>query len=250
MPQLAWAKEAHTPTKSSRNSSTSGIILPTLVLDAGHGGRDSGAIGLSGTYEKHVVLDIVQEMAALLEKDMHVKLTRNSDKFLSLSDRVAIGREAQANLFISIHADSAPTPAARGLSAYTLSTKASDDFSSKLAAGENFVDQKYGAAVKGQEALADILYDLAAKQTVAASHYAQTAIIKGAGRNLPLLEQPSRAANFAVLRAPDVPALLIETGFLSNPADEAVLKDKRKRRRIAGILAREVKSIMGHALFK
>jgi N-acetylmuramoyl-L-alanine amidase len=227
-----------------------GAELPVLVLDPGHGGRDPGAIGQHGTREKNVVLDIAQEMAAQLEGKALIKLTRPDDRFLSLPERVAFARDAQANLLISVHADSAPdSPAARGISAYTLAETATDDFARKLAEGENIVDQRYGAAVHEEEVVADILYDLTARQTVSASRFAKEALIKGAGRDLRLLEQPKRSANFAVLRAPDVPSLLIETGFLSNPNDEEILRDASARKKIARILAREVAGILRNPLF-
>ncbi len=227
-----------------------GVGLPVLVLDPGHGGRDPGAVGQSGTYEKNVVLDIAQDIATRLEGHVAVKLTREGDRFLPLADRVAFAREAQANLFISIHADSAPdNPDARGLSAYTLSATASDEFAGQLAESENIVDQRYGAATAQEEVIADILYDLAAKQTISASRFAKSALIKGAGRDLPLLDNPKRAANFAVLRAPDVPSLLIETGFLSNPQDEDILRNRKDRQQIAAVLAREIKTILRNPLF-
>ncbi len=107
-----------------------------LMIDPGHGGRDPGAIGLTGTQEKDVTLDIARRMADAVSAypGMSVKLTRETDDFLPLQDRVKIGRQAQADMFISIHADSAPNSGARGLSVYTLSEKASDDFSRELAA--------------------------------------------------------------------------------------------------------------------
>lgn len=244
LPALA----AQSPRPAQKPGSAS--QLPLIVLDAGHGGRDPGAIGVSGTYEKNVVLDIATELASILENKARIKLTRSDDRFLALPERVAIAREAQANLFISIHADSAPdSPHARGLSAYTLSQTGSDAFASKLAESENIVDQRYGAAVHHEEVVADMLYDLAATQTIRASRFAKEALVKGAGRDLPLLDQPKRSANFAVLRAPDVPSLLIETGFLSNADDEEVLRNATQRRRIATILGRELATILKNPMF-
>lgn len=248
-PVLAVAAWGAVPRPRRKPGFGNGNTLPIVVLDAGHGGRDPGAIGLHGTYEKVVTLDIVQEMADRLDGVARVTLTRDQDRFLALPERVARARQIQANLFISIHADSAPDPAAQGLSVYTLSDTASDAFADKLAAGENIVDQRYGADVKGNEAVADILYDLTARQTVGASRFAKNELIAGVRRDIRLLDQPKRAANFAVLRAPDVPSLLIETGFLSNPADEAILSDDRQRRKIAAVLAREVGRLLKNPLF-
>lgn len=223
--------------------------LPMVVLDAGHGGRDPGAISVGGSYEKNIVLDIVTQMAEKLEGKARIKLTRENDTFLALPDRVAVAREAQANLFISVHADSAPDSAARGLSAYTLSTTATDDFARKLADSENIVDQRYGAVIKREEAVANILYDLTARQTVSASHFAKEALVRGVRGKINLLVDPKRAANFAVLRAPDVPSMLIETGFLSNRADEQILTDIQQRRKIAAVLADQVSQILRNPLF-
>lgn len=225
------------------------VSLPVVVLDAGHGGRDPGAIGVSGSYEKNIVLDIVTRMAEQLEGKAQIKLTRSDDTFIALPDRVAIAREAQANLFISIHADSAPDSAARGLSAYTLANTATDDFARKLAESENIVDQRYGAKSREDEAIASILFDLTARQTIAASRFAKDALIKGAGRDLRLLDDPKRAANFAVLRAPDVPSMLIETGFLSNRADEEILKSGSERGKIATVLSTQIANILKNPLF-
>lgn len=225
--------------------------LPVVVIDAGHGGRDPGAIGLSGTYEKNVVLDIASRLAADLQSVARIKLTRSDDTFLALPERVTIAREAEASLFLSIHADSAPdSGSARGLSAYILSDTASDSFTAKLAAGENQVDQRYGATVTANAAVADILYDLTARQTMSAARLAREAIVRGAGRDLQLLDNPRRSANFAVLRAPDVPSLLVETGFLSNPDDETILGNADQRNRIAAVLAREIKTVLHHPLFR
>lgn len=244
-PLLARAESMRLPSRRPEPASD----LPLIVLDPGHGGRDPGAIGVNGSYEKNVVLDIAAEMAAQLEGKARIRMTREDDRFLALPERVAIAREAQANLFISIHADSAPDSAARGLSAYTLSQTASDDFARKLADSENLVDQRYGAAIHRREAVASILYDLTARQTVTASRFAKDALVKAAGRNLRLLDDPKRSANFAVLRAPDVPSLLIETGFLSNPKDEELLTSAAERRRIAQVLSRELASIIRNPLF-
>ena len=223
--------------------------LPVLMLDAGHGGRDPGAIGVNGTREKSVTLDLVMEMADRLDGSVSVQLTRSDDTFLSLPERVSKARHVEADLFISLHADSAPDAEARGLSVYTLSEHASDSFAQLLATGENIVDQRYGATSTGDEAVTDILYDLAARQTVTASRFAKEAIVSGIGNDLHLLNSPKRSANFAVLRAPDVPSLLIETGFLSNPADEEILADNRQRRKIAALLAQEITTILAHPLF-
>ncbi|HYC03595.1 MAG TPA: N-acetylmuramoyl-L-alanine amidase [Azospirillaceae bacterium] len=222
-----------------------------IVIDPGHGGKDPGAIGAKGLLEKDVTLDIGRELGRLLgrAKGIQVRLTRDSDEFLTLRERVRIGRAAKADLFISIHADSAPNRNARGLSAYTLSETASDEFAQALAKQENLADG-LGVDIQHQDAdVAAILLDLSARRVKTASLAAKQAIIRAAGRELTLLENPMRSANFAVLKAPDVPSVLVETGFLSNPKDEAQLRDPARRKRIAAILAREVTGLVATAPF-
>lgn len=224
--------------------------LPLLVLDPGHGGRDPGAISKTGMYEKEIVLDIAHRLAGEVQGFAQVKLTREDDRFLALDERVEIARANEANLFISLHADSAPTPGARGLSAYTLSESASDSFTAQLAENENIVDQRYGAKLRqSNAAVADILFDLTAQRTVGAARLAKSSLIAGLGEDLRLLEHPSRAANFAVLRAPDVPSLLIETGFLSNPHDAEALAEPPSRATIARALGREIGKLLKDPLF-
>lgn len=223
-----------------------------VVIDPGHGGHDPGAIGVRGTLEKEITLDISREIARRLRgiAGVAVKLTRDTDIFLPLAERVAIAREAGADLFISIHADSAPNRDARGLSAYTLSDKASDDFAYALAKQENLADGAGGIDLRHtRPQVAAILSDLVARHTVTASLMAKSSLVEGAGRSLRLLDNPKRSANFAVLKAPDVPSVLIETGFLSNPRDEDLLRDGAQRRRVAEVLSRELADVMTSAPF-
>ncbi|MBP2231510.1 N-acetylmuramoyl-L-alanine amidase [Azospirillum agricola] len=221
---------------------------PRLVmLDPGHGGADPGAIGTRGTQEKEVTLDIAREVARLLGERHRVtaRLTRSDDRFLALEERVAITRKADADLLVSIHADSAPNPQARGLSAYTLSDKASDAFASRLAQRENQADRFAGPDWKGAtKVVKDILLDLTARHTRNASLIARQTLVRGAGKDLRLLDNPMRSANFAVLKAPDVPSVLVETGFLSNPRDEEILRDAKARRVVAHVLAREIATVL------
>ena len=223
-----------------------------IMIDPGHGGVDPGAIGTRGTKEKDVTLDIAREVARLLSGRYKVgaKLTRQDDRFLALDERVDMARESRADLFVSIHADSAPNREARGLSAYTLSEKSSDAFAAALARQENSVDRLAGADLKGtKKVVKDILLDLTARHTKRASLVARQSIVKGAGKDLRLLDNPMRSANFAVLRAPDMPSVLLETGFLSNARDEATLADPRARRTIARVLARELAGLVSRAPF-
>ncbi|WP_245838247.1 N-acetylmuramoyl-L-alanine amidase family protein [Niveispirillum lacus] len=246
-PSHAQAQEGGKPKPPSRKPRPPRLVM----LDPGHGGHDPGCIGARGTYEKHVVLDIAKEVARQVGKarGWQVQLTRDDDRFIDLKERVRIAQAAKADLFISLHADSAPNKAARGMSAYTLSEKASDDFAAAIAQQENIAGG-LGVDVSGlDEKVAGILMDLAARHTVTAALQAKRSIIQGAGKDVRLLENPMRSANFAVLKAPDIPSLLIETGFLSNPQDETLLRDAKARRNIAGILARELTAVMTAAPF-
>ena len=223
-----------------------------VVIDPGHGGIDPGAIGARGTREKDVTLDIAREMARLLSGQHRIgtTLTRTDDRFLELQARVDRAREARADLFVSIHADSAPNREARGLSAYTLSEKGSDAFAAALANKENAVDRLGGVDLKGtKKVVKDILLDLTARHTKHASLVARQSLVKGAGKDLRLLDNPMRSANFAVLKAPDIPSVLLETGFLSNPRDEAILRDPKARRTVARVLAREIATLVSRSPF-
>ena len=223
-----------------------------LMIDPGHGGHDPGAIGLSGTKEKDITLDIARRMAEVLIKEtgIDVKLTRERDVFLPLGERVKLGREARADMFVSIHADSAPNQGARGLSAYTLSEKASDQFASMLAEQENKVDLLGGLDLGVEDKdVASILFDLTARHTRNTAQRVKVGFIKAVGRRLHLLEEPMRSANFAVLRSPDVPSMLIETGFLSNRRDESLLRKPTSRQKIANLMAKELAFLLRSSLF-
>ncbi|HVY12059.1 MAG TPA: N-acetylmuramoyl-L-alanine amidase [Alphaproteobacteria bacterium] len=223
-----------------------------LMIDPGHGGHDPGAIGGEGTLEKDVTLDVTARLAEALEgrEGVIARRTRETDEFLPLTQRVEIAREARADFLVSIHADSAPVEAARGLSAYSLSAKGSDEFARNLATRENSVDEVGGVNLKGTEPdVAAILMDLTARHTRTAALKAQRSIVRGVGHDWRLLENPMRSANFAVLRAPDIPSLLIETGFLSNPADEKLLSNPAQRQKIAQLLARELEKLLSGPAF-
>lgn len=223
-----------------------------LMIDPGHGGRDPGAIGLSGTHEKDVTLDIARHMAEALSgfPGVNVQLTRDEDIFLPLEERVRLSREARADFFISVHADSAPTKAAHGLSVYTLSEKASDQFSKLLAEHENKADLMGGMDLPpADKDVTAILFDLAARRTRDTAQHAKASFTQAVGRAWPLLDQPMRAANFVVLRAPDVPSMLVETGFLSNPHDERILREPQERAKIARLMAKDLAAILDGPLF-
>jgi N-acetylmuramoyl-L-alanine amidase len=223
-----------------------------LVIDAGHGGRDPGAIGGSGTYEKTVTLDITRRMAEILsgKPDIAVRLTRDKDAFLPLEERVRIARATHADLFVSVHADSAPNKAARGLSVYTLAKHASDDFAQHVADRENRTDALGGVRRPKTDAqVASILADLTSRETRNTSRFVQAEFVHDIDRSWRLLEHPMRAADFVVLTAPDVPSILVETGFLSNPEDENILRQPSERERIARLMAEDLRAIMAQSWF-
>ncbi len=214
---------------------------PVVVIDAGHGGQDPGTIGRYKSREKDVVLQYAIALQKHLIKSGKYKvvLTREGDHFISLRGRVAVARKNKGDIFISIHADSAPARTARGLSVYTLSEKASDAEAEALAARENKADVIDGIDLSGErEDVADILISLAQRETNNLSATLADMIVSNVQKkNLPLLPNSHRFAGFAVLKAPDIPSVLIETGFLSNQGEEKQLKSKAYRDKVVSGIA-------------
>lgn len=209
----------------------------TVVIDAGHGGVDPGAMTASGQYEKHIVLDTAKRLHALLSRDPRYKIimTRERDVFVRLGDRVQVAREAQADLFVSIHADALNSRKVRGASVYTLSEGASDEEAALLAEKENNSDMIAGISIGDEtdEMVKNILIDLAQRETTNKSvHFAKLLLpeLRSSGA---LLKNSHRYAGFRVLKAPDVPSVLIELGLLSNATDAKTLTSERGRQRLA-----------------
>ncbi|QIG50746.1 AMIN domain-containing protein [Nordella sp. HKS 07] len=197
-----------------------------IVIDPGHGGIDPGAVGVGRTKEKDVVLTFSRMLRDRLarNKNYEVVLTRDSDTFLSLKQRVGIARQNQADLFIAVHADTVRGASVRGATLYTVSEKASDAEAEALAQKENRSDIIGGIDLATEnEEVTDILIELAQRETKNHS----IAFAKKAAGQLQLVTQmtgkPTRSAGFVVLKAPDVPSVLLELGYLSNKADEALL---------------------------
>lgn len=212
---------------------------PTIIIDPGHGGVDPGASG-AGLREKDVVLGLAKALRDELEAsgNYRVKMTRETDVFIPLAGRVKFAREHEGDLFISIHADSINNPGVGGASIYTLSEKASDAQTAKLAARENKADLIAGIdlSVEDQD-VANILVDLAMRDTMNQSKFFAgklVTILPGGG--VRLLERPHRYAGFAVLKAPDIPSVLIEAGFMSNNTEAKRLNTPEHRRRFAQAL--------------
>jgi len=213
---------------------------PIIVIDAGHGGQDPGALGDGGHREKDVTLAAALELRKELEATGRytVYMTRSKDVFIILQDRVKIARRYGADLFISLHADSIDKPGVHGASIYTLSNKASDAQTAKLAARENRADLIAGIDLNTQDKeVADILIDLAMRDTMNQSKFFANTVVKQANaRDIDMLEGPHRFAGFAVLKAPDVPSVLIEMGFMSNRREVNQLSSDEGRQRIAGTI--------------
>jgi N-acetylmuramoyl-L-alanine amidase len=215
----------------------------TIVLDPGHGGVDPGAISPRGIHEKTIALATASELARQLDRSGRYRavLTRRSDVFVPLRERVARARAQRADVFLSIHADALPNTAMRGLSVYTLSEQASDRETAALAARENRDDFVTGLKLSRQTPeIGAILLDLARRQTSNQSLALARAIVEALRQAVPLLDKPHRSAGFTVLTAPDIPSALVELGCLSNPRDERLLQQTAHQRRLASGLLRAI----------
>ena len=208
----------------------------TIVIDAGHGGEDPGALGRHKSREKDITFKMAHLLKETIEKDPQYKvvLTRPRDRSMRLRDRVRVARSFQGDLFISLHADSNDSPDAKGLSIYTLSHVASDRDAERLAARENKADMIMGVELEAETPeVANILIDLVKRETMNMSAKFASALIKSLKHRIHLLKNTHRFAAFGVLRSPDVPSVLVELGFLSNREDEKLLNSKSYRQKIA-----------------
>jgi N-acetylmuramoyl-L-alanine amidase len=217
---------------------------PVIVLDPGHGGVDAGAIGAAHAIEKTIVFDFARLLAAQLEASgrFQVVMTRRSDVFVALDERVRIARAANAALFVSIHADMLHDgPSVTGATVYTVSDRASDAEAARIAEQENQADAAAGH--ESDEALgdvADILFDLTRRETRTYSHVFARALVDRWKQAARINKNPQRSAGFRVLKAPDVPSVLLELGYLSNPKDVEDLVSPEWRARTATTLARTI----------
>jgi N-acetylmuramoyl-L-alanine amidase len=196
-----------------------------IVIDAGHGGKDSGAIGINKILEKNVTLTVAKKLKGQLEKqNFKVILTRNSDLYIKLRKRVRVARDYKSDLFISLHADYHKNKKVHGVSVYTLSEKASDKEAEALARRENKEDLIDGLdlSVESKE-VTNILIDLAQRETMNQSSYFVNFLLEELKHKTKLLQRTHRFAGFAVLKAPDIPSVLIEMGYLSNRNDAKLL---------------------------
>ncbi|HEY0647209.1 N-acetylmuramoyl-L-alanine amidase [Phenylobacterium sp.] len=220
-------------------------LKKVVVIDAGHGGKDAGAQGASG-YEKDINLAAALTLADQLGRSGRYKvvLTRASDVYIPLETRVRIAQRAGADLFISLHSDSAPETNLKGASVYTLSDKASQRATRFVSRDDWFMK----ASLTGDQGVRDILFDLTQRATRNRSAvFAQTLVSNIEGR-APMLRHSHRDAGFMVLLAPDVPAVLLEMGFVNNPEDEARLRDPAARTRLMRAVAGAIDAHFGEPL--
>ena len=224
-----------------------------IVIDAGHGGVDPGAISVSGAYEKDITLPMALALKKALEQDGRYKavLTRSTDVFLRLRERVEVARAAGADLFISLHADSVGSPigaqTVRGASVYTLSEQASDKEAEALANKENKADIIAGVDLGGKSIdVSNILIDLAQRESMNEAARFAALLVDDLKDVVPVLDRSHRFAGFAVLKAPDIPSVLIEMGYLSNRADEKRLRSDADRAKLAAAMRRAVDSFFAN----
>ncbi|WP_309547080.1 N-acetylmuramoyl-L-alanine amidase [Sphingomonas sp. SUN039] len=215
---------------------------PLVVIDAGHGGHDPGAIGASGAREKDITLALAKSIRdeLLAGGRVRVAMTRDDDRFLVLGERAQIARGLKADLFISVHADSAPGTEATGATIYTLSEVASSRNAAALAARENRADIINGVNLGGESNdVSSILIDLAQRETINASaRFAD--LVKREARAVPFKRDYHQMAGLAVLKAPDMPAILFEAGYISSASDVARITSGEGKQAIADSLRRAV----------
>lgn len=208
-----------------------------VAIDAGHGGKDPGAIGYRGTKEKDIVLSIARRLAKLVTKEpgMRAYLTRNEDKFISLRRRIELARQQKADMFISIHADAFHNKRAKGSSVYVLSKRgASSAAAQMLADKENAADLVGGITLDDKdELLASVLLDLSQTASLEASLEVADTVLSGLKRVGHVHKKRVESASFVVLKSPDIPSVLVETAFISNPEEERKLNSTRHQEKLA-----------------
>ena len=221
------------------------VRMITIALDPGHGGEDPGAIGASGVREKDIVLAIAKRLKFKLEEQPHIRvmLTRDGDYFVPLGTRVEKARKVQADLFVSLHADAFLSPSARGSSVFVLSEKGASSTAARwLANKENLADAIGGANLKGQDMqLASVLLDLSTTAQINDSLKLGKAVLSEIGGIARLHKGAVEQASFAILKAPDIPSILIETAFISNPEEEAKLRDNGYQDEMAAAITKGIK---------
>ncbi|MEL6946658.1 MAG: N-acetylmuramoyl-L-alanine amidase [Pseudomonadota bacterium] len=233
--------------KRSNPKAVNGKSDMVVVLDPGHGGRDGGAIGQGKTAEKDIVLRFAKRLKARLEKDKRftVLLTRNNDRYITLSRRVAFARRHRADLLLSIHADALRQRFVRGATVYTLSQRGADQIARSLSQNANRLQMLENLELDSEpDRVSNILLELTKRETrTFAKRFAGLLIDRYRG-DIRLLKKPHRAANFFVLKAPEIPSVLLELGYLSNRKDEKMLNDPKWTRMAVDRTAKAI-----HAFF-
>lgn len=234
-PAVAQAEPPYAEPKAERPPQVTRML--TIALDPGHGGEDPGAIGRRGSYEKNIVLEIAKRLKKQLEEqpNIRVMLTRDADYFVPLHTRVKKARKVQADLFVSIHADAFVKPTASGSSVFALSEKGASSTAARwLANKENAADLIGGTNIKDHDQqLASVLLDLSTTAQISDSLKLGKAVLNQIGDINRLHKGSVEQAGFAVLKAPDIPSILIETAFISNPNEEAKLNDDAYQEKMA-----------------
>ena len=240
--------ENDTP-KSTRPARPQASRLYTIALDPGHGGEDPGAVGRRGSYEKNVTLSIGRRLKRMIDETpgMRAMLTRDADFFVPLAQRVAKARRVQADLFVSIHADAFVRPEARGSSVFVLSEKGASSSAARwLAQHENEADLIGGINLARQDShLARTLLDLSQTATLNDSMKLGRAVLTALGDINTLHKGSVEQAGFAVLKAPDIPSILVETAFISNPEEEERLNDNAYQEKMANAILRGIRRYFG-----
>ena len=226
-----------TPIKTSQEKRTQRKKQFVIALDPGHGGRDPGAIGKKGTREKDVALSVAKKMKTLINRESGYRaiLTRDADRFVTLRNRVKKAREAEADIFISLHADSFHKSNVKGASVYALSLRgASSEAARWIAKKENSSDLIGGISLDDKDDLiASVLLDLSQTATIQDSLELGSDVLSHIGKVSRLNNKKVQQAGFAVLKAPDMPSILIETAFLSNPSEEKKLRNPKHQHKLA-----------------
>lgn len=221
------------------------IRLLTIAIDAGHGGEDPGARGANGSHEKHITLSIAKKLKALVDAEPNMRgvLTRDGDYFIPLHGRVVKARKVNADLFVSIHADAFTKPEARGSSVFALSERGATSASARyLAKKENESDLIGGVSLDDKDPyLARTLLDLSQTATINDSLKLGKAVLGHIGEINTLHKRSVEQAGFAVLKSPDIPSILVETAFISNPEEERKLNDEAYQERLATAILSGIK---------
>ncbi|MEH6455340.1 MAG: N-acetylmuramoyl-L-alanine amidase [Cocleimonas sp.] len=234
--------------KQAISAVTGGVVRKpmTIAIDAGHGGRDPGAVGKRGTKEKHIALQIAKRLKKKIDRQPGMKgvLTREGDYYVSLRKRIDKARKHRADLFISIHADANPNPRLTGSSVYILSQKgASSEAAKWLANSENSYENRLAGADlhRGNKVVSSLLLDLSLADTIDKSHDIARDVLKELGTVNDLLRHQVESAGFVVLKSPDIPSVLVETAFISNPREEKRLKTAKHQEKLATAIFKGVR---------